>query len=304
MQKSLLCIFLPLLLCSFAAYESGYTPAAIDMNLCKTGYNGQVQAGDIFRNGNIVGSIIAINRTSKSVKAKYFAFKENGLTVHQRYDQWRTAKNPVLISSGAYSTGFNNTDIPVGLTVDNGNLVNNNYDQKMDALVIVEDVGGVRISNIEDATLKINYNGKYENVDIRNAFQRQRFLDWSKSVNATVFQTHLLIFDNKVKVASNSSTSQSERRLLIMAKDNSGQLFHMVLYSKSWSASLAEIANYTLSLLNSKGYQVLSAINLDTGGIDVLSTSTQLSDCAGTPIVGRSNTQRQALSNMLVYFTE
>lgn len=274
------------------------------MNLCKTGYNGQVQAGDIYRNGRIIGSIVAVNRTAKQVKAKYFAAKENGKSVHQRYDQWRTNKNTVLLSSGAYATGFNAKDTPIGLTTDGGKLLNNNYEPKMDALVIIEQIGGVRISNNEDASLKIIENNKSEKIDIRNGLQRQRFLTWCKTEHATVFQTHLLIFDNKVKVAANSSTAQSERRLLIMAKDSKGQLFHLILYSKSWAASFSEIAGYTLSLMNAKGYTVLAAVNLDTGSIDVLSTSTQLSDCSGNPIAGRSNSQRQALSNMLVYYTD
>ena len=303
MKKTLFSLVVLLTLCSFIERISPKLPLA-DMTLCKTGHNGQVQAGDLYRKGSIIGSIISVNRTSKNVKAKYIAYKASGATVHERYDAWRKGKTPVLVSSGAYSTSFEDNGIPVGFTIDDGNLVNSSFESKMDGLIIVENIGGVRISNIEDGNLKINVNGKFETIDIRNGLHRSRFLDWCKKEQATVFQTHLLIYDNKTKVSSNASSSKAIRRLLVMAKDANGQLFHMILYPKQWSATLAETADYTLNLLNSKGYQVLSAINLDTGRIDVLATSTELSDCKGNAITGESNLQRQKISNMLVYYTE
>ena len=309
MKKVLLSLSVVFILCSFQVpilMILPYLPyAAVDMTLCKTSNNGQVQSGEIFKNGTSIGNIITINRTSGTIKAKYFAQKENGMTVHDRYTQWRNSKNVVLASSGAYASGFDVSATPIGITVDNGNLVNTNYDTKMDGLVIVEQSGGVRISNIEDGNLKIRTNNVFEAVDVKNSFQRTKFLKWCQSEYATVFQTHLLIYDNKIKVGvSNSSQTKDIRRLLVLAKDTKGELFHIILYTNKWQSSLYEIADYTLKLLNTKGYQILSAINLDAGGIDVFSTSTSLSDCSGSAIVGASNKTRSTVSNLLTYYAE
>ena len=89
MKKVLLSLSVVFFLCSFQVPTLMILPhlpyAAADMTLCKTSNNGQVQSGEIFKNGTSIGNIITINRTSGTIKAKYFAQKENGMTVHDRY---------------------------------------------------------------------------------------------------------------------------------------------------------------------------------------------------------------------------
>ena len=88
-----------------------------NIQLCTIGHNGQVQAGDVRRQGHVVGNIIMINRATQRVKAKYFAWREGNTSVHDRYDEWRKGRNVVLISSGAYANGFQDNSKPVGITV-------------------------------------------------------------------------------------------------------------------------------------------------------------------------------------------
>lgn len=273
------------------------------MNLCITGHNSEVQSGEIFMNGSQAGYIIALSRSSKRVKAKYFAFKQNGMVVHDRYDQWRSGKNVVLISSGAYATGFQGTDIPIGLTVDSGNKVNDVVDPKMDALVIVEEVGGVRISDIDAGDLTIKTPAGDKKIDIRNSFQKVEFLKWCETERATVFQSHLLIYKNQLKF-NKPDSEQAVRKLLVLMRDNSGNIYHLIVYSKFRSLSLYEMASSTLGMLNSYGYDVIAAANLDTGAIDVLNTSTELFDCSRQAIEGLSNKDRRSVSNMLAYYYE
>ena len=172
--------------------------------------------------------------------------------------------------------------------------------------MIVEEVGGVRISNIEEANLKIIFSGGAEEViDVRNGLQRRRFFAWCQSEKATVFQTHLLIYENRLRVDRHTSSSaEAVRSMLLLARDAGGQLHHIIFHTKDWIPTLYDMANFALQTLNAKGFTVLSAINLDTGLCDVLSTSTELSDCLGSAITGTANTKRRDLTNILAYFAE
>ena len=276
---------------------------AFTMYLCKTGCGNEVFSGDLYQGSTKIGNVIALNRTSKKVKAKYFAYKDNGTVVHDRYDSWRSGKNIVLVSSGAYATGFNGTDLPVGLTIDNGNKVNDRLDLTMDGLIIVEAVGGVRATNIKDGDLTIRKGGVDKVVNIKNDLQRAEFLNWAKDEQATVFQTHLLIFKDQLKFTQ-SNSKVAERKILALTKDRSGNVIHFIVYCKNQQLTLYEMAYNTLQMLNAAGYEVIAAANLDTGSMDVLSTSTELPDCANAAIEGKSNSDRKSMTNMLAYYYE
>ena len=62
------------------------------------------------------------------------------------------------------------------------------------------------------------------------------------------------------------------------------------------------MANNSLQMLSSNGYDVIAAVNLDTGGLDILSTSTELYDCSNNAILGTKNSDRRSMTNMLAYY--
>lgn len=282
---------------------AGPDRGAFTMTLCKAGHNGEVQSGDLYINGSKIGNVICLSRASQHVKAKYFAYKDNGAVVHDRYDNWRVGKNIVLISSGAYGTSFNGTDKPVGLTMDNGNDVNLNLDTTMDGLILVEAVGGIRASNIRDHDLTYKDGDQDRTIDIKNYYQRNAFLAWCRTEKATTFQTHLLIYKNQLKFTQ-SGGNAAERKLLVLTKDASGNVFHFIVYSKDRQFTLYDMAYNTLQMFTQYGYQVVAAANLDTGWVDVLSTSTELSDCSFNAIEGKTNNARRSMTNILAYYYE
>jgi hypothetical protein len=298
---------LSLILC-FSTFTNGSSDKYVSpfsFQFCIKGHSDEAFSGNLVYNGGQIGYVIALNRTSKRIKAKYFAYKENGKIVHERYDNWRSGKNVVLISSGAYATGFSGSDLPVGLTVDDGNIVNRNIDTNMDGLVIVEAVGGVRMTNIRDGDLTIRKGSVDKKVNVNDPLQRSEFLSWCESEKATVFQTHLLIYKNQLKLSYlNSSNKVAERKMILLAYDSNGNLYHLIVYSRWKQMTLYEMASNTLSMLNENGFNVVAAANLDTGGVDVLSTSTELADCGGQSIEGLTNARRREMTNMLVYFYE
>lgn len=269
---------------------------------CTSSFGGDVTTYTLNMGGSELGKSIWISRKSKRAKAKYFAHKYGGSDVHDRYTKWRvnSGKNIILKSSGAYATGWNGSDIPVGLTVDNGVVVNRNYHNTMDGLVIVYATGGIAVSNIEDGDLYLEALGR--KVDIRNASDRNAFLAWAQSERATVFQMHLMAYGNKIEVGKyNSSSSRSTRKFLALAKSRSGELFHIIFYLKNHSYSLYDATKLVFDYLRKdKRMNVIAMINLDTGGFDILNTAGGATDCNNSNIWGTS-TNYEDMTNLLSY---
>ncbi|MFK8101927.1 MAG: hypothetical protein AB8G15_05375 [Saprospiraceae bacterium] len=269
---------------------------------CTSTLNNDVKTYAVKHGSEEVGKSIWISRKSKRAKAKYFAHKYGGSDVHDRYTKWRVneSKNIVLKSSGAYATGWNNSDIPVGLTVDNGVIVNRNHHRGMDGLVIVYATGGIAVSNIEDGNLYIETMGR--KIDIANLFDRYAFLKWAVKEEATVFQMHLMAYKNVVKVGRyNSSKATARRKFLALAKSPNGELFHIVFYLKNRAYSLYDATTLVLNYLRgSKSMDVIAMINLDTGGFDILNTGGEATDCNNVNVWGTSSNYED-MTNLLSY---
>jgi len=111
---------------------------------------------------------VYMQRKGNRVKAKYFAAKDvNGETVPNRYKKWSASKNVVLYSSGTYMDKMDNTGNPIGLTIDNGVMVNRSLiNNRLDGLVIVYATGGIAISNLKDGDLTLSGGG----VDVNKKF--------------------------------------------------------------------------------------------------------------------------------------
>lgn len=279
-------------------FDRGYRGGSF----CASSFDDDVQTYVFKRNGSNKGNSIWISRKSGRAKAKYFAHKSGGDDVHDRYTKWRIngSKNIILKSSGAYATGWNNSNIPVGVTVDNGVIVNRNYHNSMDGLVIVYATGGIAISNIEDGDLYLEALGR--KVDIRNASDRNAFLSWAQAEQATVFQMHLLAYNNKIEVGKyNSSPSRAVRKFLVLAKSRDGELFHIIFHLKNQSYSLYNATELVFNYLRKdKRMNVIAIINLDTGGFDILNTAGGATDCNNSNVWGTSNNYED-MTNLLTY---
>ncbi len=284
----------------------GISSSYLAEDLCTSNFNNEVKTYSLSDYSGEIGYSIWLDRKSQKVKAKYFAHKDvnSGQIVNDRYENWRGGRNVILISSGAYASEWEASDIPVGITIDNGIVVNRAIDDDMDALVIIEAVGGVRVSNIEDGDLSIVTNTGSQTINIKT--QKVEFLKWCEENNATVFQTHLLVYKDLLKVGKyNSDKEESVRKVLALVKDSGGNLFHIIYYSKFKAFTLYSIGEMVLKHLNNNGYSVVAVVNLDTGGYDVLSTGGSVKDCDGDVLKGNSNQKsedvRKKMTNMLVY---
>ncbi len=157
-------------------------------------------------------NVIYMRRDSNRVRAKYFAAADyNGNNVFKRYQRWLPGKNIILVSSGTY---MDYDGVPVGLTIDNGIVVNKALAKKFDGLVIVNANGGIAVANLKVGDVKLKGEGvdSTKKYDLRkSAWDLQTFTKWAVSKEATVFQSHLLVYNNKLDVAfMNASPAPQE----------------------------------------------------------------------------------------------
>lgn len=269
-----------------------------------------VQISTVRYEGNAY-NVIYMDRggSNKRIKAKYFAAADfNGNSVAKRYYQWAKGKNVICASSGTYMNSFDVSKAGTkteGLTVDNGVLVNKELKTTtMDALVVVYATGGVVATDLKEKNLKVQ-GGNISGIplDLRgNSLHKNGFIQWSKDNQATVFQTHLLAYDNKLKVSShNSSKTERERRFLAVGKDEDGHLIHCIVHSSAYT-SLYDGSKRVLTFLNNfKDMEVIFMVNLDTGAQDVLKVFNEngsvRNDIKGTLDIDKA-------ANLLVYYYE
>ncbi len=248
-------------------------------------------------------SVVLMHRDGNRIRAKYFAAPDyNGNNVYQRYTSWsQSVGNIVLVSSGTYMDG---RQVPVGLTIDNGIPVNQTLvPDRMDALTIVFATGGIVVSNLKDGDLSVTgggvdpgrkYNIRKSSIDL------QDFMDWARSQEATVFQTHLLVYKNALTVSSyNSVTTPRERRFLAVGKDEDGKIVHVIVHCPQ-NSSIYDGAKKTLDFLNNfKDIEVTFMINLDTGSQDVFELHN--SDCSRNNAI-KGTQQLSTAVNLLSYY--
>jgi len=223
-------------------------------------------------NGGEAYNFIWMSRKNDRVRAKYFAAPDyNGNNVQKRYQSWSKGMSIILVSSGAY---LNDQALVEGLTIDNGVVVNRTLTDKVDGLVIVYATGGIAVTNLDNGDLTLNGGGENgtKNYDLRNSsWDLQNFINWSESQEATVFQTHLLVWKNKLDIsATNSSDNTAKnRRFLAAGTDEDGEKVHVIIQCPGVT-TLYQGTKKTFDFLrNFKDMNVTFMINLDPGYQDV-----------------------------------
>lgn len=212
--------------------------------------------------------IVTLKKDNNRVRTKYFAAKLNGKTIGQRYEEWSKNKNVICYSSGAYMDDLSSSANLVGLTMDYGNVVNNTLiTDRLHALVVVYPNGNIDVTNLGDNSQ--SFSGSGEEVTFNVANNKSKFIDWGKDNKLTIFQTHLLAYENELLIGNNSSTTKRERRFHIIASKNEKEVQFIIDINVQNSATLYDATSRTLNYLKSKGYSVKSIVNLDTGFQDV-----------------------------------
>jgi hypothetical protein len=253
--------------------------------------------------------MVTMKREGNRIKAKYFAAKDpySGKTVPERFKTWKTGRNVIAVSSGTYMTDCSPSMAkPVGLCIDNGIIVNNNLEDKLGGLVIVYQTGGIVATKIADGNLNIRLsNGASKIIDIKNQFDRRDFVRWAEEQEATVFQSHLLVYNDQLN-SSPCKTSECQRRdkrrFLAVCKNEEGKLVHVIIHNPTESTLYEGSSKVFKFLKEFKDMEeVVYMINLDTGCQDVFDLYN--SDGKKRQDVGGYYIAEQAV-NLLVYYYE
>jgi hypothetical protein len=254
----------------------------------------------------VAGETYAIEkliRKEERVKVKYFAYKDGRTSVYQRYTTWAANRNVIAVSSGTYMTTCNVANAqPVGLCIDNGREVNNSLSDKMDGLMIVYPTGGLVATNLKDGNLKVKINGKDKVLDLKKQYDQTEFIDWAKDEQATVFQSHLFVYQNQLKISDKGSTALAPRRFLAVCQSGSGVIHYIV--NLPAASTLYNGTVKALKYLNDmEQVNVVFMVNLDPGCQDVYKIFDKTGkEVKSSNFSGTLDTSQAA--NLLVYYYE
>ena len=247
--------------------------------------------------------VVKFKRKGERIKVKYFAKKLRGKSIQERYNAWSKNQKVIMYSSGAYMSNTMDASTAgiVGVTIDNGIVINQNvkYDG-LSALVVTYPNGVVEIKNVKDGIITFNGNGSSKVFDFSKSNDVSRFIDWASESKLTVFQTHLLAHEKKLRVYSNGSYSKASRRFFVTGKDARGSEFYFVVHRPD-AISLYEGAKSVFDYLNNNRYTVSSMINLDTGAQDVFQF---FSSSGNVSSILQGGTHISNARNLIVFYYE
>lgn len=260
-------------------------------------------------NGEEYG-IIKLSRKDNHVKVKYFAAKDfYGTSVYERYLKWSVGKKVIAYSSGTY---MNYCDVPgyatpIGLCIDQGRIVNRELvNGNLDALAIVYATGGMVASDLDAGNLKVkDKDGNSKTLNIRSsAYQKADFINWAEENEATVFQTHLYVFEDKMRIGINSSNKAAPRRFLAVCKRDNGEIFHYIINLPTSSTEYNGVTKaYKILREAEDAGQIVFLINLDTGCQNVFSAFDSNSNVNGHRLLQGTESLSTAI-NLLAYYYE
>ena len=265
-----------------------------------------VQVSSVTHN-NEQYKLVYMKRNNFRVRAKYFAYKLGGKDVYHRYNNWKLNKNIIMFSSGTYLDAFvdnynRRTYQLVGLAMDQGKQVNGKLEEgRMEGLVLVYPNGGIKVYNIKDKVIEVNDRGRDVSFDISNYNGLALFKSWAMRNRATVFQTHLLAWNNELKFEKNyyTKSAKRERRFLAIGTSPNGDEIHCIVHKPEYQ-TLYDASSKVLNFLKTrKRMNVKALLNLDTGMQDVCKVFTK-SGAVNNMIVGR--TKIEDAQNLLVYY--
>lgn len=215
--------------------------------------------------GKEIGQAIWMQRPF--LKAKYFAYQN----VANKYHQYKQKEDIILATTGGFTNSFKQ---PEGLTVENGNIVNAVLMHDRHGLVMVRESGGINVLNLKRDKFYLPL-GRKKVKTINNPLESlvaySELLNWCKTVNATLFQTQLLAYSDKLLIHPGKAKSQlRERRILALFSDRNTGAVHHAIFNIEASYELAIIAEEIFSLVASRNKKVEAILNLDVGSYNIL----------------------------------
>lgn len=205
--------------------------------------------------------------TRPHIKANYFAYQN----VSRKFRNFKRKNNVILTATGGFT---NSSKQPEGFTVEKGNIVNAVMMHDRHGLVIVQKGGGLRVINLKRSKIELPITStktlKIENP-LTNLIAYSKLIDWTRNNGATLFQTQLLAFSNKLLIDVNKAPGAlRERRILAAFRDNKNKQLHHAIFNIEASHNLASIAEEIFVILSTRNKKIEFILNLDVGSYNIL----------------------------------
>lgn len=254
--------------------------------------------------------IIKLKLNDERVKLKYFASKDYyGQNLGERFQNWARTRQLILASSGTYYYYPDNSNrersvaLPVGFCSENGKILNKNFEKKLDGLAMVFTNGKIIVQNIKNKIEIVLVNGLKLKLNLNDPIDRNIFFNWIEEVKATVFQTHLFIFNDEVLIGKTANLNKDYRRFLASGINQNNEEFHFIL-NLPFNVDIkkgSEISKkYLKEIENLKTINFL--INLDTGAQNFLETMNPIDGKVLTNPNYSGKKKLHEAVNLLVYF--
>jgi len=162
------------------------------------------------------------------------------------------------------------------------------------------------VSNLDDKSVKVSYPSKPSiSLDIRgSSFQKAEFMKWAESQEATVFQTHLYVFEDQLKIAKNYSAKVAPRRFLAACKGFDGVIYHYIINIPTASTEYNGVLKVQRILKDMEDVsQIVFMFNLDTGCQNVLNVFNS-SGKAFTDTLLTGDVGIESAINLIAYYYE
>ncbi|GAA4318748.1 hypothetical protein [Flaviaesturariibacter amylovorans] len=229
-------------------------------------YGGKYRRKGYTHYGNTY-TLYDFSREGTNMKAKYFA-----QNAYSQFNAWKSGKQILLITAGAFSDKWTSDAVPVGLCVDNGSIVNRSPHSDMDGMVIVynggSQQGGVAVVDMDykNVTVQdpVGSSNSVSYAPRSSASDRVNFLNWGEKNGVTLFQTQLVYSSDRSSNFGNPTFgAKRERRFLSICRK--GGVVHHVVVDAPDALELNLAASRTKEVLEHDGFSVLYILNLDTG---------------------------------------
>ena len=263
--------------------------------LCRQAFTGKAASYELTYYGKPYGFSIWMEAgvNNSKLQAGYLGHREAHANLYERYADWSAGKRIVLSSTVSFASG--SYEHPIGLCFDLGTPVNNQWGRNMDALVVINK-GDL---SVYDGAAGFYFPPLQDELVLTDPSDKVRFTAWAQKNRASVFQTHLLVEENEMKINRTTQGRKAYRKFLGLLSDHEGRTYRAVFYIR-FPETLFAATRKIYDYLNEKGVSIRSLVNLDTGANDILEVDSTMQTCRAGRIEGEQGLA--SASNLLSFF--
>ena len=284
-MKWMLCF---ILFCSIGRKENSLKIAEYS---CNANSRLGIETKELRLGSKKIGYSIWMN--ANNTKVNSFAGKGTYSTVNSRFEDWQQGRKVVVCTSAGYAD--KNYSKGIGLTIDKGVIHNRMVSKDMDALVVTVNKG----FEIYDLNQRFRYRAQGATIRLTSSADKSQFLNWASHADAAVFQTHLLAYDNQLKISSAGKRKRAVRKFLVKVTNKKKEQQNVIFYLR-YPEYLYDGAKKIFDYLKLEAYQVDAMINLDTGVNDILELNDKFKTCNNKTIKGRTPINQS--TNLLIFY--